>query len=281
MTAIKKIVSILLQCMMAIEVLILVGCLPVLFQNLSFNGENYLSAIFHETIRIFTLDHLTYEGKVSLFPFIFYKYLDSMRILGLGVLLAGVISLLFAYFSVLFFHKKIHSINRLIEVFEAVPDLLFILLLQMLIIFIYKKTGILIVKVVTVQEKTILLPVISLAIPISFYITKVIIHYIDEELEKDYIIFAKSKGFSFFYILNLHVLRNISQGLFVTSRTIFWSMLSTLLIIDHLFNMNALMITMASGADAFIVGCILIFIPFFILYRIFDWVSFNTGKDTN
>lgn len=280
MTTLKKTVSLIVQCLIAIVVLIFVGVFPILFLNLSFNGREFLQAFYQETVRVFTLDHLTYEGRFPLFPLIFQSYLDSLRVLGLGLLLACVIALLIAYVSILLFKKKIHYIKRLIEIFESVPDLMFILLVQMIVIFIYKKTGIRIAHVVTVREKTILLPVICMAVPISFYMAKVVIHYIEDELEKNYIILAKSMGFSFFHILNVHVLRNIIDGMIITSRTVFWTMLSTLLVVDYLFNMNGLMSTMLTGTDAFVIGCILIFIPFFILYRIYDWVSFDNRKDT-
>jgi ABC-type dipeptide/oligopeptide/nickel transport system permease component len=151
----------------------------------------------------------------------------------------------------------------------------------MLVIYIYKKTGVRIALVVSLREKAILLPVICMAVPISFYITKVLIHYIEEEMEKNYIVLAKSKGFSFVYILNKHVLRNIVEGMLGTSKTVIWSMLSTLLVVDYLFNMNGLLRMMATTPDAFIVGCMMIFIPFFILYRIYEWTSFDHRKDTH
>lgn len=281
MIVIKRTMSLILQCLIATAILILIGVLPILFHDLSFHPGEYLQAIYKEATRLFTLTHIPYVGRSSLFSIIFPLYFDSMRILGLGLILAGVIALLNSYIALVFFRKKINLIKRLLELLESIPDLILILLLQMLVIFIYKKTGIKIAQVVTVREKTILLPVISMAVPISFYITKVFIHYIEEELEKNYIVLAKSKGFSFLYILNKHVLRNIMEGMFGTSKTVIWSMLSTLLVVDYLFNMNGLLSMMRTNPDAFIVGCMMIFIPFFILYRIYEWTSFDHRKDTH
>lgn len=104
--------------------------------------------------------------------------------------------------------------------------------------------------------------------------------YIVEEFGKDYVTLAQSKGFSFSYILNIHVLRNIAERMFITSKTMIWTILSSLVITEKLFNMNALIELMLSGRDQFIIGCMLIFIPVFILYRIFEWVSFEDRKDT-
>jgi peptide/nickel transport system permease protein len=278
----RRAFSFIIQSFIAIIVLILIGVFPILFQNLSFHFHDYLQAIHQETIRIFTLDKLTIDQRNNpLFPSIFDRYLDSMRILGMGILLASFLALLTSYISLLVFPKKMNIIKKLLELLESVPDLMFILLLQMVVIIIFKTTGIKLAQVVTVREKTILLPIISIAVPISFYMTKVLIHYIEVELEKNYIELAKSKGFSYFYILNVHVLRNIVEGIFGTSKTIFWSMLSTLLVVDYLFNMNGLLRVMLQTTDAFIAGCILIFIPFFLLYRIYDWVVFSSRKDTH
>ncbi|MDQ0198708.1 ABC transporter permease subunit [Neobacillus ginsengisoli] len=281
MIVIRRTFSLILQCMIAIEILIFIGVFPVLFANLSFNLKQYLQTVYQVSVRLFTFKLFTLNGHISLFPSIFARYLDSMRILGLGIIVASIIAFLFAYLALILFRKRINVFKKLLELAESIPDLMFILLLQMAVILLYKKTGIKIAQVVTFREKTILLPVISIAVPISFYITKVLIHHIEEELEKNYITLAKSKGFSFFYILNIHVLRNIAEGMFGTSKTIFWSMLSTLLVIDYLFNMNGLLRMMLSGTDAFIIGSILIFIPFFILYRIYEWLSFDNRKDIN
>ncbi|WHY75510.1 ABC transporter permease subunit [Neobacillus sp. WH10] len=280
MNVVKKLGSLLLQCIIGVEVLILIAAFPVLFANLTIHLKEYFHAIMELNVKVFTLgDFFTADGANSLFPFIFDRYFESMKILGLGIVTACLIAFLISYLSLIVFRKRIKVIKYVLELAESIPDLMFILLLQLVVILIYQKTGIKLAQVVSIREKAVLLPVISLSIPISFYITKVIIHYIEEELEKQYITLAKAKGLSFPYILNLHVLRNIADGMFGTSKTIFWSMLSTLLVVDYLFNMNGLLRVMLTGKDPFIIGCILIFVPFFILYRIYEWISFDNRKD--
>ena len=280
MTVVKKLVFLFLQCIIGVEVLILIAAFPILFANLTIHIKEYFHAILELNVKVFTLgDFFTADGKNSLFPFIFDRYFESMKILGLGIVTACLIAFLITYLSLIVFRKRLKAIKYLLELLESIPDLMIILLLQMVVILIYQKTGIKLAQVVSVREKALLLPVISVSIPISFYITKVFIHYIEEELEKQYITLAKAKGLTFPYILNLHVLRNIADGMFGTSKTIFWSMLSTLLVVDYLFNMNGLLRVMLTGMDPFIIGCILIFVPFFILYRIYEWISFDNRKD--
>lgn len=282
MTAIRfsgKVGTLILQCVIAIEVLILIGVLPILFHNLTFNPTEYFQGVIEFNKRLIEFTPLTIDGTNPIFPTIFDKYKESMKILGLGILAAVSIAFFISYLALFFFKKRMKTIKNLLEIFESIPDLMLILLLQLAVIVIYKKTGIKLATVVSVREKAILLPVICLSVPISFYITKVIIHHIEEELEKYYVELAKAKGLAFSYILNVHVLRNIVDGMFGTSKTVFWSMLSTLLVIDYLFNMNGLMRSMLTGTDPFVMGCILIFVPFFILYRVYEWVSFDRKRD--
>lgn len=276
----KRGLSLILQCMIAIEVLILFTLLPVLFHNLSFNLLDYCQSVYQLTIRVFTFDTFTtFDGKSTIFPFIIYRYFDSMRLVVLGFITASLFSFLLSYLAIIFFKRKIRILKRILEIAEAIPDLMIILLLQMVVISIYKTTGIKLARLTSIQEDAILLPLLSISIPISFYITKILIHHIEEELEKDYIILAKSKGFSLPYILNVHILRNIADGMFINSKTILWSMLSSLLVIDYLFNLNGLLTMMLTGTDPFIIGSILLFLPVLILYRIYEWMSFEQRRD--
>lgn len=92
-----KTISLIFQCIIAIEILIFIGVSPVLFTNLSFNLKNYLQTVYQVSIRLFTFRSFAVDAKISLFPFIFDRYLDSMRILGLGIIVACAIALIFAY----------------------------------------------------------------------------------------------------------------------------------------------------------------------------------------
>lgn len=283
MKVIKNSLLFILECLVTIEVLICIGELPILFANLGFHLKDFVHSVTDFSVRFFTFQPFTYHvGSISvpLFPTILQKYFYSIEVLALGILTASAIAFLFTYLTLLLFRKRMDMIKKLMELGESIPDLIFILFVQMLVIFIYKKTGVRVGEVVSLNQKIFLLPVISLAVPNSFYIAKVMILYIVEEFGKDYVTLAQSKGFSFSYILNIHVLRNIAERMFITSKTMIWTILSSLVITEKLFNMNALIELMLSGRDQFIIGCMLIFIPVFILYRIFEWVSFEDRKDT-
>ncbi|MBS4214742.1 ABC transporter permease subunit [Neobacillus rhizophilus] len=279
MNVIKKIFYFILHCLIGVEILILITAFPILFQNLPFNLTDYLHAVSDLNIKLFTIGEFKIDGKNSLFPIILVRYIESMKLFGLGLLLACSIAVFVSYLTFFFFKNKMHWVKNLLKAAESIPDLMLILLLQLSVIIIFKKTGIKLAQVVSVREKAVLLPVICLGVPISFYVTRILILHIEEELEKNYILQAKAKGLKFSYILNVHVIRNIIESMFGSSKTVFWSMLSTLLVIDYLFNLNGLSRTMLLGPDPFIIGCLLIFVPLFILYRVYEWVSFSNRKD--
>jgi hypothetical protein len=175
----------LLQCIAGVEVLILIAEMPVLFNSLLFHVNDYIHGVTSLNTRIFTFDHFyTADGRNSLFPYIFDRYIDSMKMLGLGIIIAVAISFVISYLALFFFRKQINHLKFLLEIVESIPDLMLILLLQFVVIFIFKTTGVKLAQVVSVREEAILLPIISLCIPISCYITRVLLHHIEEEIEK-------------------------------------------------------------------------------------------------
>ncbi|USK35843.1 ABC transporter permease subunit [Bacillus sp. F19] len=281
-SACKGVIIIVLQCMAAIQVLILIGTSPVLFDKLSFNVLDYLEVVVDVSMKIYTLQELTFEG-VPLFPIVMARYADTMKILGAGIATAFVLSSLNAYIALLVFRRRLRQVIKALDVFEAIPDVMIIVLLQIGVIAVYKSTGIKLAQVVTVgsQDQTILLPILCISIPVSFFLTKVLIQYVLEELDKRYILLARSMGFSFFYILNVHVIRNITDALFGVSKTIFYSMLSTLMVVEYLFNLNGLLslVFSTSNSEVFSVSCIVLFVPFFILYRTYDGISSFIRKE--
>ncbi|BBW98810.1 ABC transporter permease subunit [Geobacillus subterraneus] len=103
--------------------------------------------------------------------------------------------------------------------FESLPDLLIIVTFQLIVIAIFKKTGWLIFQPASIgEERSLFLPIACLSIPISLLFAKLLLQQYENELRKPYVEYAFSKGLSFFYILNKHVLRNVALGLLYYSK---------------------------------------------------------------
>jgi peptide/nickel transport system permease protein len=175
---------------------------------------------------------------------------------------------------VLFFEKKKDYILSFIEIIRSVPDVLWMFLLQVFFIWIFKAYGVKLVQTVSLgaDNQAVLLPLISLSLPIFLFLTQIIVLKIFEELDKQYVTFAKSKGLSYLYLLNIHVIRNIRQDLLGHFKTIIWMMLSTLVMVEYVFNMDGLMLFNIKriSVELFVFSSILFFTPFFIIYRLID-----------
>ncbi|MFC0272392.1 ABC transporter permease subunit [Metabacillus herbersteinensis] len=118
---------------------------------------------------------------------------------------------------------------------ESLPDILVIILLQLLIIMIYKKTDILLMKVVAVgDERAYLLPIICLALLPTIQLYRLCLHLFEEEFTKDYVLLTRAKGLKHSFILVVHILRNTVISMFLDSKKTIWYMLSALVVVGTL-----------------------------------------------
>ncbi|RSD25159.1 ABC transporter permease subunit [Mesobacillus subterraneus] len=269
-----RLVYIVLQYIIGVLLFIVIGSLPVLLRDLTYDFEGYFTKIRELSVKIFTLSDLTYNGKHDMISAVMGRFFYSMKTLGTAFFAALILAFLLSYLIVLFFGKKKDYILSFIEIIRAVPDVLWMFLLQVFVIWIYKSFGMKLVQTVSLgsDNQAVLLPLISLSLPIFLFLTQIIVLKIFEELDKQYIIFAKSKGLTPIYMLNMHVIRNISQDLLGHFKTIIWMMLSTLVMVEYVFNMDGLMLFNIKNlsVELFVFTCILFFTPFFILYRLLD-----------
>ncbi len=142
---------------------------------------------------------ITYGFRDSrkLFPQIWIHYIETMIVF----LSAFLLSLFIAYVLVVWVlqrsHRKQRIWNGVFLTLESIPDILLILLSQLLVVIMFQKTGFMPVKLAGLGEERIrLLPIICLTIPTTLLFIKLLLLRFKEELEKDYSLFAKGKGLS-------------------------------------------------------------------------------------
>lgn len=262
------------QYIIGIFIFILIGSLPVLLKDLEVDVNGYITSIKELAVKIFTLSSLTYDGEHEMLPAIMDRYFYSLKTLSLSFIFAVILAFILSYIIVLFLKNKKDYVLSFIEIVRTVPDIVGIFLLQSLFIWINKAYGVKLVQTVSLgsENQAFLLPLLSVSTPIFLFLTQVIVLKIFEELDKQYIAFAKAKGLSFLYLLNIHVIRNIRHDLLGHLKTIIWMMLSTLVIVEYIFNMDGLMMFNIKhvSIELFVFSCILLFTPFFILYRFID-----------
>ena len=271
----RRFITVILQYIAGVLLFIAIGSLPVLLRDLTFDTEGYFHNIRELASKIFTLSNLTYDGKHEMLPAVMGRFFYSMKTLGMAMFAATAMAFLLSYLVVLFFEKKKDYILSFIEIIRSIPDVLWMFLLQAAVIWVFKTFGVKFVQTTSLgsDNQAVLLPLISLSLPISLFLTQIIVLKIFEELDKQYILLAKAKGLSYFYMLNVHVVRNISQDLKGHFKTIVWMMLSTLVMVEYIFNLNGLMLFNIKyvSVELFVFSCILFFTPFFLIYRLIDF----------
>ncbi|WP_175990284.1 ABC transporter permease subunit [Bacillus sp. Marseille-Q1617] len=220
------------------------------------------------------LIRLEADGKdYPIFPMLLKLFGYSFLLLAAAFLIAVVSAALLSYVSMLL-PRRVHRLFlKVLDLFDSLPDVLVVVILQLFIIWLFKKTGILFFDMYALGEERIyVLPIICLAVmPIAFLI-KNFLFQLREEGDKPYVEFSLSKGFSKAYTLWVHLFRNVWISFYYHIKPIFLLMLSNLLIIEILFNINGFMVAMLSVAvsepSAFFIGMLMIYVPFFILFSL-------------
>ncbi|MBT2678899.1 ABC transporter permease subunit [Bacillus sp. ISL-35] len=274
-TSFMRLTRLLVQYIIGVFIFIVIGSLPILLRDLTYDTEGYFKGIKDLAIKVFTLTGLTYDGQHDMLPAVMGRFSYSMTTLGMALIAAAAAAFLLSYLLVLFFEKQKDYILSFIEIIRSVPDVLWMFLLQAGVIWIFKTFGVKFVQTTSLgsEHQAVLLPLISLSLPIFLFLTQVIVLKIFEELDQQYILLAKAKGLSYFYMLNVHVIRNISQDLQGHFKTIVWMMLSTLVMVEYIFNLDGLMLFNIKhiSVELFVFSCILFFTPFFLIYRLIDF----------
>ncbi len=271
--------------------ILLISASPALFKTGTFfNVSAYISELTYLFQTVIHPSEWVYFFKgnpVPLLEYLWDPYRYSMTIFMGAIALGFVLAFLFAIGT--FFLPSIvkRLVMRLLNLVEAVPDLLLAFSAQLVIVWLYKQTEILFMDFVTVgQERIYALPIAALAILPMVSLYKIILIQLDEEMTKSYVQFAKSKGMVKSFILNVHILRNIIKSIFYHSKIILWGALSSLLIIEYIFNIHGITSAFMSDFRPIVTFLILVmlFTPFFIFYQgteLFIFKENRVAEETN
>ncbi|ALL23853.1 ABC transporter permease subunit [Bacillus tropicus] len=273
-----------LQLVAAILCILCLGALPRLFKGLQIDLIGFWNTIVFLGGKLLQPGEITYGFRDSrkLFPQIWIHYIETMIVF----LSAFLLSLLIAYILVVWVlqrsHMKQKMWNGIFLTLESIPDILLILLSQLLVVIIFQKTGFMPIKLAGLGEERIrLLPIICLTIPTTLLFIKLLLLRFKEELEKDYSLFAKSKGLSLRYILTHHISRNVLLTTIYYAKTNILFMLSNLYIIEWIFNTYGMFIFVKENSklEIFTVSLVILYVPLFILFRILHTLLQNVIKE--
>ncbi|WP_078435394.1 hypothetical protein [Metabacillus halosaccharovorans] len=278
----KKIGLILLQFTIACAGIILVGALPSIFHQkgqLINNFFDTIGEILFGLIHIQDLKIVVRGDEYIIYPYIVEAIVYSFSILFIALIIAYLFSIVLSIFTMLLPKLIREKIKFFVLVLESFPDLLVIILLQLFVIYIYKNTGFLLMKVVTVgDERAFLLPIISLAIIPTVQLYRISILLFEEELIKNYVLLSKSKGLKWSFILFVHVLRNITISLFFHSKKTIWFMLSALVVVEVMNGIKGItfFLTQVMVPEVFTIILLGFFTPIFFVYHLTKWIIERT-----
>lgn len=273
-----------LQLLAAILCIICLGALPRLFKGLQIDLIGFWNTIVFIGGKLLRPWEITFGFRDSrkLFPQIWIHYSETMIVF----LSAFLLSLLIAYVLVVWVlqrsHMKQKMRNGVFLTLESIPDILLILLSQLLVVIVFQKTGFMPIKLAGLGEERVrLLPIICLTIPTTLLFIKLLLLRFKEEMEKDYSIFAKSKGLSLQHILTHHVSRNVLLTTIYYAKTNILFMLSNLYIIEWIFNTYGMFVFVKENSklEIFTVSLVILYVPLFILFRILHTLLQNVIRE--
>ncbi|MGM0840236.1 MAG: ABC transporter permease subunit [Bacillota bacterium] len=265
--------------------IICISCVPYLFDEFKPDFSAYGKKMLDLMTSLSSLQDLEFATGRNvfrpIFPTIFPPLGQSLILVGGSLIVSIMISLFIAFTIVNFKRNVITIFQEIFTYIQAVPDIFYIILLQILIVWTYQKTNIQFLNFASYgEEQAIFLPILSLSITPTMIITKLLITQILEELTKSYTNLALAKGLSFKRMILVHVFRNTIYSLFHYSKTIILFFLTNLLIVEYLFNIPGIMsfILQYPYPEVFFIGISLIYYPIFLLFQCYELFVPNVIK---
>ncbi|MDM5461001.1 MULTISPECIES: ABC transporter permease subunit [Bacillus cereus group] len=266
-----------IQFIISILGIIFLGALPKLFYGFELNVSAYIQSLKEVFANLMDISNLQYVRDKFLFPQLFVHYKETIVIFLAAFCISLFVAFCIVYMIMSSSPRIQHRIKSFLIFLESIPDILLILGSQILVIWFFKQTGFLPFQIASIGGESIRgLPIFCLSIPTTIMFVKMLVLRFENELEKDYVLFAKAKGLDRFHILNRHILRNVLLSTLFFAKTNVFFMLSNLYIIEWIFNTGGIFMFLKSyegiRVEVFIVSVLLIYIPIFILFKLFHYL---------
>lgn len=239
---------------------------------------NQKSIEFHfSQYKDYVLNNLTWFVHVEEYPSIlrFFegdgmdKYFYTMTILSVSLFIVILIGMFVATTIMLMplsFRKRL---GGFIDFTTTAPDLLIVFLLQYLVIFLFKTFHIKLFQLYggNYTEPYIMPIVIVSFVPTIFLVQFLLKEFANEE-QQDYVLFAIAKGTPLKTIYTKHIIRNIIPLLLIHLRIIIWFLLSSIIVVEYLFNIHGYVDVLRSmygtRAISFVFGFLFFAVPVII-----------------
>ncbi|MDM5318166.1 ABC transporter permease subunit [Fictibacillus sp. b24] len=231
----------------------------------------------HQEVYVYSMKGLTVTR--DMFPEIYDQFFYSMKIFFAALLLGLFAALVLTFITTMLPRFLQRIVYGSLTILESLPDLFIVAALQVFIVYLYKKTGIVIYFYNDYNNPIYLLPIIVLSIVPAIQLFKITLLLMKEEQYRPYVTVARAMGLSRFYITLKHIFRNILRSLLQYSKTIFVFMLSNLFIVEYVYNLNGIMyLLMNTKGAAFLITALFIAIPFSVLFEFADNYNASVNK---
>ncbi|MDA1680759.1 ABC transporter permease subunit [Bacillus cereus group sp. TH152-1LC] len=265
------------QFIISILGIICLGALPKLFYGFELHASKYIQSLKEVFVNLMDISNFQYVRGKFLFPQLFVHYKETIVIFLAAFFISLFVAFCIVYVIMSSSPRIQHCIKSFLIFLESIPDILLILVSQILVVWFFKQTGFLPFQIASIGGESIRgLPIFCLSIPTTILFVKMMVLRFENELEKDYVLFAKAKGLNRIHILNRHVLRNVLLSTLFFAKTNIFFMLSNLYIIEWIFNTGGIFMFLKSyegiRVEVFIVSVLLIYIPIFILFKLFHYL---------
>lgn len=200
----------------------------ILTQNASQYIKNVFSGNFGTSSSGLAVELLVYEAFMRSIYLIVFSFLISIF---LGVLLSLITAL----------NKGTSKVyNFISSIGISIPNVFLIISLQSLVVYLHTSGYSSLPLSGSDSYRHMILPIISLSIIPTVYVSKSCTKEIENIMKKDYIKTALSKGSSKLRILFLHVFKNLYSEILNSADYIITIILSSLLIVEYFFSYSGL-----------------------------------------
>lgn len=233
------------------------AALPIIF-NTGFEGgpilvnwadgfetvKQYFAGIGNgDTFRFYMgANQFSFWDRIGIHFRISFLYVAAGALIGTTIgIFAGI------YFSL----SKRGWLKSIVDLIGSLPDFVVVLLMQFIIVYIAKKTGVVLFQVATVtyDDPAYVLPLIAMIIIPANYMIRSVTMQMKLTLTEDYIGNAKARGLGKAYIIFFHALPNVIPFIKGDLYKLMGIILGNLFIVEYLFNNNG--VTMLIFSNAF------------------------------
>ncbi|MCC5892007.1 ABC transporter permease subunit [Exiguobacterium sp.] len=274
------------QFFITLFVLIAISALPSLVVQLEFVPSNYWNGLQQQFSQLTKLDEITYynvtaQQELPLLPALAPLMKETVIIFMTSLAVSVAFALLYAYF---FYRsgKRVRTVlQQTSQTLEMVPDLFWLIFTQFLAITLYKQTGFNRIEVAGgFAEYIRFLPIVTLTLTILFFLLKWLTKHILEEEATPFLELARAKGVRPAALFWKHLLPNLVYRFYLFFRSNLITVLSSLLIIEYLFNVQGIFrfVVYNPVMPILLVILLVVYIPIFLVDVLAEWLIPDAWK---